>query len=126
MGDGGVVGVEGDHALGRQRRERSLPRLRDGVDFAVAVELVAKQVREDDSARRELADDLRQRRLVDAVLILAAIALAFIVISDLASVFYAFGDVVLLFFLAWLVSFALLLIAFRIFGKLEDNFAENI
>jgi predicted PurR-regulated permease PerM len=50
----------------------------------------------------------RQRRLIDAVLILAVVALGFVVVTDLAGVFYAFGDVVLLFFLAWLLSFALL------------------
>ena len=50
----------------------------------------------------------RQRRLVDAVLILAVIALAFIVVADLANVFYTFGDILLLFFLAWLLSFVLL------------------
>ena len=54
----------------------------------------------------ELTD--RQRRLVDAVLILAVIALAFIVVADLANVFYTFGDILLLFFLAWLLSFVLL------------------
>ena len=51
----------------------------------------------------ELTD--RQRRLVDAVLVLAVIALAFIVVADLANVFYTFGDILLLFFLAWLLSF---------------------
>jgi len=50
----------------------------------------------------------RQRRLVDAVLILAVIALAFVVISDAGAVFAAFGDIILLFFLAWLLAFALL------------------
>ncbi len=50
----------------------------------------------------------RQRRLVDAVLVLAVIALGFIVINDFATAFYAFFDVLLLFFLAWLLSFALL------------------
>ena len=50
----------------------------------------------------------RQRRLIDAALILAVIALGFVVLTDLAGVFYAFGDVLLLFFLAWLLSFALL------------------
>src|SRR5215213_1783405 len=54
----------------------------------------------------ELTD--RQRRLLDAVLILAVVALAFIVVGDLANVFYSFGDIFLLFFLAWLLSFALL------------------
>jgi len=50
----------------------------------------------------------RQRRLLDAVLILGVIALAFVVIGFAGSVFYAFGDILLLFFLAWLLSFALL------------------
>lgn len=54
----------------------------------------------------ELTD--RQRRLIDAALILAVIALGFVVLSDLAGVFYTFGDILLLFFLAWLLSFALL------------------
>ncbi len=49
----------------------------------------------------------RQRRLIDAVLILAVISLGFIVINDVATVFYAFFDILLLFFLAWLLSFAL-------------------
>ncbi len=50
----------------------------------------------------------RQRRLLDAVLILGVVALAFVVIGFAGSVFYAFGDILLLFFLAWLLSFALL------------------
>jgi predicted PurR-regulated permease PerM len=49
----------------------------------------------------------RQRRLLDAVLVLAVIALAFVVVGFAANVFYAFGDILLLFFLAWLLSFAL-------------------
>ena len=50
----------------------------------------------------------RQRRLLDAVLILGVVALAFVVVGFAGSVFYAFGDILLLFFLAWLLSFALL------------------
>jgi predicted PurR-regulated permease PerM len=50
----------------------------------------------------------RQRRLIDTVLILAAIALGFVVLGFVGSVFYAFGDILLLFFLSWLLSFALL------------------
>jgi predicted PurR-regulated permease PerM len=50
----------------------------------------------------------RQRRLIDTVLILAAVALGFVVLGYVATVFYAFGDILLLFFLAWLLSFALL------------------
>lgn len=50
----------------------------------------------------------RQRRLIDAVLILAVLALGFVVLGYAASVFYTFGDILLLFFLSWLLSFALL------------------
>src|SRR3954469_20330985 len=50
----------------------------------------------------------RQRRLVDTALILVVVALGFVVVADLANVFYAFGDILLLFFLSWLLSFALL------------------
>jgi len=50
----------------------------------------------------------RQRRLLDAVLVLGVIALGFVVLGFAGTVFYAFGDVLLLFFLAWLLSFALL------------------
>jgi predicted PurR-regulated permease PerM len=50
----------------------------------------------------------RQRRLLDAVLILGVVALAFVVINFASSVFSAFGDIVLVFFLSWLLSFALL------------------
>jgi len=50
----------------------------------------------------------RQRRLIDAVLILAVIALGFVVARDVAGVIAYFSDIVLLFFLAWLLSFALL------------------
>jgi predicted PurR-regulated permease PerM len=50
----------------------------------------------------------RQRRLLDAVLALGVVALAFVVVGFAGSVFYAFGDILLLFFLAWLLSFALL------------------
>ena len=50
----------------------------------------------------------RQRRLLDAVLILGVVALAFVVINFTSTVFSAFGDIVLVFFLSWLLSFALL------------------
>ena len=50
----------------------------------------------------------RQRRLLDAVLVLGVLALGFVVAGFAASLFYAFGDILLLFFLAWLLSFALL------------------
>lgn len=53
----------------------------------------------------ELSD--RQRRLLDAILILGVLALVFVVGGFATTLFYAFGDVLLLFFLAWLLSFAL-------------------
>jgi predicted PurR-regulated permease PerM len=49
----------------------------------------------------------RQRRWFDALVILGTLALAFIVIGFLADIFYFFGDIILIFFLAWLLAFIL-------------------
>jgi predicted PurR-regulated permease PerM len=49
----------------------------------------------------------RQRRWLTAVLVLGAVVLAMILIGFLAEIFYAFGDVILVFFLAWLLAFIL-------------------
>ena len=49
----------------------------------------------------------RQQRWLTAVLILGAIVLAMIAIETAATVFFAFGDVILVFFLAWLLAFIL-------------------
>jgi len=49
----------------------------------------------------------RQRRLVDLLLILAVAALAFVVLGFASSVFFDFGDIILTFFLAWLIAFVL-------------------
>jgi predicted PurR-regulated permease PerM len=49
----------------------------------------------------------RQQRWLFAVLVLGAIVLAMVAISIAASVFFAFGDVILVFFLAWLLAFIL-------------------
>jgi predicted PurR-regulated permease PerM len=49
----------------------------------------------------------RERRWLDALLILATIALGFVVVGYLATVFFFLGDVVLVFFLAWLLAFIL-------------------
>ncbi|MBA2720249.1 MAG: AI-2E family transporter [Chloroflexi bacterium] len=49
----------------------------------------------------------RQRRWLTAVLVLGAFVLAVILIGFLADVFYAFGDTILVFFLAWLLAFIL-------------------
>jgi len=50
----------------------------------------------------------RQRRLLDAVLILAVVALGFVVLGFVTGVLTFFGDVLFLFFLAWLLAFAIL------------------
>ena len=49
----------------------------------------------------------RQQRWLYAVLVLGAIVLAMVAVSIAASVFFAFGDVILVFFLAWLLAFIL-------------------
>jgi predicted PurR-regulated permease PerM len=49
----------------------------------------------------------RERRWLDALLILATLALAFVVLGYLAVVLSAFGDLILVFFLAWLLAFIL-------------------
>jgi predicted PurR-regulated permease PerM len=49
----------------------------------------------------------RQRRWLTAVLVLGAIVLAMVAIELAATVFFAFGDVILVFFLAWLLAFIL-------------------
>jgi predicted PurR-regulated permease PerM len=49
----------------------------------------------------------RQRRWVTAVLVLGTLVLAIVLISLVGSIFFAFGDIVLVFFLAWLLAFIL-------------------
>jgi predicted PurR-regulated permease PerM len=49
----------------------------------------------------------RQRRWLDALLILATVAAAFIVAGFVAEVVFGFGDILLVFFLAWLLAFIL-------------------
>jgi predicted PurR-regulated permease PerM len=49
----------------------------------------------------------RQQRWLTAVLVLGAIVLGMVAIGYAASVFFAFGDVILVFFLAWLLAFIL-------------------
>jgi predicted PurR-regulated permease PerM len=49
----------------------------------------------------------RERRWLDALIILATIATAFVVVGYLATVFFFLGDIVLVFFLAWLLAFIL-------------------
>jgi predicted PurR-regulated permease PerM len=50
----------------------------------------------------------RQRRLLDAVLVLAVVALGFVVLGFVDSLLSFFADVLFLFFLAWLLAFAIL------------------
>jgi len=47
----------------------------------------------------------RERRWLDAVLFLAAVTLVFVVLGYLAALLAAFGDLILVFFLAWLLAF---------------------
>ncbi len=49
----------------------------------------------------------RQQRWLTAVLVLGTLVLAMVAIQLAASVFFALGDVILLFFLAWLLAFIL-------------------
>jgi predicted PurR-regulated permease PerM len=56
----------------------------------------------------------RERRWLDVVLSLAAVALAFVVLGYLANLLAAFGDIILVFFLAWLLAFILTPIVTRV------------
>ena len=49
----------------------------------------------------------RQRRWLSAVLVLGTFVLAIVLLNLVGSIFFAFGDVVLVFFLAWLLAFIL-------------------
>jgi predicted PurR-regulated permease PerM len=49
----------------------------------------------------------RERRWFDALLVLGTIALAFVVLGFVAQVFGYFGDLIMVFFLAWLLAFML-------------------
>jgi predicted PurR-regulated permease PerM len=49
----------------------------------------------------------RERRWFDAILVLGAIALGFIVLGYVGAVFATFGDLIMVFFLAWLFAFML-------------------
>lgn len=49
----------------------------------------------------------RERRWFDAILVLGALALAFIVIGFVTVIFAVFGDLIMVFFLAWLLAFML-------------------
>jgi predicted PurR-regulated permease PerM len=49
----------------------------------------------------------RERRWFDAILVLGALALGFIVLSFVGTIFTIFGDLIMVFFLAWLLAFML-------------------
>ena len=49
----------------------------------------------------------RGRRWLDALIVLATIAVAFIVFGFVGDLFFSFGDIILIFFLAWLLAFIL-------------------
>ena len=49
----------------------------------------------------------RQARLLDVLLVFGVLALGIVVVEALARVFFDFGDVILTFFLAWLIAFIL-------------------
>lgn len=49
----------------------------------------------------------RERRWFEAILVLGAIALGFIVLNFVAQIFVVFGDLIMVFFLAWLFAFML-------------------
>jgi predicted PurR-regulated permease PerM len=75
---------------------------------AAAVHTEAAPAVESGPGRIQIDLSERQQRLLDAFLILATIAVAFIVLGFLDNAFKAFQDIIILFFLAWLLSFALL------------------
>ena len=58
----------------------------------------------------------RERRWLNIVLVLAAVTLAFVVLGFLANLLAAFGDLILVFFLAWLLAFMLSPLVARISG----------
>jgi predicted PurR-regulated permease PerM len=57
----------------------------------------------------------RERRWFDAVLVLAALALGYIVVTFIGAVFGVFGDLIMVFFLAWLLAFMLSPIVNRVY-----------
>src|SRR5215208_6887607 len=58
----------------------------------------------------------RERRWFDAVLVLGALALAFVVLGFVGVLFAFFGDLIMVFFLAWLLAFMLGPIVNRVYS----------
>ncbi len=79
-----------------------------GAGGAAAAHTEAAPAVEPGPGRIQIDLSKRQQQLLDAFLILATIAAAFIVLGFLDNAFKAFQDIIILFFLAWLLSFALL------------------
>ena len=50
---------------------------------------------------------IRQRRWLNALLVLGTVAVGFVVLDYVGQLFFAFGDIILIFFLAWLLAFIL-------------------
>jgi hypothetical protein len=65
VGDQRIVGVEHERRAAGDPADDLRPAVGDDLQLAVAVELVAEQVAEQDRARRELLDDRREPELVD-------------------------------------------------------------
>src|ERR1700693_4213780 len=49
----------------------------------------------------------RQQRWLEALLVMGTVVVAIVLIGFLGSIFFYFGDVILIFFLAWLLAFIL-------------------
>jgi len=58
----------------------------------------------------------RERRWFDAILVLGAIALGFIVLGFVNGIFTVFGDLIMVFFLAWLFAFMLVPVVNRVYS----------
>jgi predicted PurR-regulated permease PerM len=58
----------------------------------------------------------RERSWFDAILVLGALALGFIVLGFLGQIFALFGDLIMVFFLAWLFAFMLVPVVNRVTG----------
>ncbi len=58
----------------------------------------------------------RDRRLLSILLILGVVAVSFYIVSQLTALFFYFGDILLTFFLAWLLAFIISPIVSRIVG----------
>ena len=56
----------------------------------------------------------RERRWLDVVLFLTAVALVFVILGYLANLLASFGDLILVFFLAWLLAFILTPLVVRV------------